>query len=164
MKVVCASCAAEGKPALMGEKEPLDDPRETHGICAEHQRRLAWTLEEFFQQSPPCVREPASPDIEGKPIGPFPREGNDSVGTKASAGSPSSWPKPILYLCRGERTWLLSQDIAEEEGSRPYFTATQISRDVDGETALRIVQAELPDYDIRVMNWQRPKRDNTPET
>jgi hypothetical protein len=88
VKVVCAYCAAEGKPALMGEKEPLDDPGETHGICAEHQRCLAWTIEEFFQQSPPCVRKPASPDIAGKPIGPFPREGNDSVGTKAGAPLP----------------------------------------------------------------------------
>ncbi len=43
MKVVCAHCATEGKPALMREKEPLDDPRVTHGIWVEHQRRLART-------------------------------------------------------------------------------------------------------------------------
>jgi hypothetical protein len=71
-------------------------------------------------------------------------------------------PKPIVYLCRGERTWLLSQEIADPEGSRPYFTATRISRDADVETALRMVQAEFPDYDIRVLNWDPPKLDNAP--
>ncbi len=160
MNVVCAYCAAEGKPALIGEKEPFDDPRETHGICAAHQRRLAWTSEESFQQSPPGVREPASPDLEDTPIGPFPRDGNDPMGTRASARLPAPMPKPIVYLCRGSRTWLLSQDIADDEGARSYITATQVPRDVDMETALQMVQAELPEYDIRVLNWQRPKRDH----
>ena len=162
MNVVCAYCAAEGKPALIGEKEPFDDPRETHGVCAEHQRRLAWSIEEFFQQSPPCVREPASPDVEGKPIGPFPRDGNDSVGTKASIRLPASMPKPIVYLCRGNRTWLLSQDISDDKGVRPYITATRVPRDVDVKTALRMVQAEFPDYDIRLLRWERPQRDSPP--
>ncbi len=40
MKVVCVYCAEEGKPALIREKEPLDDPRVTHGVCAEHHLRL----------------------------------------------------------------------------------------------------------------------------
>ena len=40
MIVVCAYCAKEGKPALIREKDPLDDPRVTHGVCAEHQLRL----------------------------------------------------------------------------------------------------------------------------
>lgn len=40
MKVLCAWCQREGKPALLGERDPLDDPKETHGICAEHARRL----------------------------------------------------------------------------------------------------------------------------
>ncbi len=53
MKVVCAYCATEGKPGLIREKEPLDDPRVTHGICAEHQRRLARTAEEPPQRTPP---------------------------------------------------------------------------------------------------------------
>lgn len=29
-----------GKPALVREKEPFDDPDETHGVCAEHKERL----------------------------------------------------------------------------------------------------------------------------
>ena len=34
--MVCAWCRRDGKPDLMGEKAPLEDPRETHGICDEH--------------------------------------------------------------------------------------------------------------------------------
>ncbi len=57
MKVVCVYCATEGKSALMREKEPLDDPRVTHGICAEHQRRLARTAEDSPEGTPPvCPR------------------------------------------------------------------------------------------------------------
>jgi len=33
---------------------------------------------------------------------------------------------------------------------------------VDVEAALRIVQAELPGYEIRVLNWYRPKREYSP--
>jgi len=33
---VCANCLQEGKPAVMGEKEPFEDRRESHGICAAH--------------------------------------------------------------------------------------------------------------------------------
>ncbi len=40
MKVLCAWCQREGKPALLGEREPFDDPKETHGICGEHAHRL----------------------------------------------------------------------------------------------------------------------------
>lgn len=39
MRIICAWCLQEGKIALLGEKVPLDDPRETHGICKAH--RLA---------------------------------------------------------------------------------------------------------------------------
>ncbi len=45
---------------------------------------------------------------------------------------------------------------------RSHFTAINLPYDVDVETALRVVQAELPDYDIRVLNWDRPKRDYSP--
>ncbi len=44
----------------------------------------------------------------------------------------------------------------------PYFTTIPLPRDVDVETALRVVQAEFPDYDIRVLNWDRPKLDYGP--
>ena len=36
MKIVCSWCRQEGKPELVGEKPPLDDARETHGICVVH--------------------------------------------------------------------------------------------------------------------------------
>ena len=36
MKVVCSWCRKEGKAEFVGEKAPLDDARETHGICGLH--------------------------------------------------------------------------------------------------------------------------------
>ncbi len=61
MKVVCVYCATEGKPALIGEKEPLDDPRVTHGICAEHQRRLARAAEEHPPRTAPVCPRASGP-------------------------------------------------------------------------------------------------------
>jgi len=40
MKLICAWCRKEGKPDLMGEKEPLEDQRETHGLCPEHRLQV----------------------------------------------------------------------------------------------------------------------------
>jgi hypothetical protein len=40
MRVVCAWCLEEGKPAFVREKEPLDDPDETHGVYLAHKDRL----------------------------------------------------------------------------------------------------------------------------
>jgi hypothetical protein len=71
-------------------------------------------------------------------------------------------PKRIVYLCRGTRTWLLCQEIADGEGVRSHFTAIKLPYDVDVDTALRIVQAEFPNYDICVLNWDRPKLDYGP--
>jgi hypothetical protein len=36
MKIVCSWCRKEGKAEFVGEKAPLDDARETHGICVAH--------------------------------------------------------------------------------------------------------------------------------
>ena len=36
MKVICAWCEHEGKPALLLHKAPLEDTSLTHGICIEH--------------------------------------------------------------------------------------------------------------------------------
>ena len=44
MKVICASCRAEGKPGDLGEKAPLDDPSETHGYCPRHAAMLLASL------------------------------------------------------------------------------------------------------------------------
>ena len=50
MKVLCAWCCREGLPGYMGEREPLDDPQPTHGICALHQAQI---LESLPSQSYP---------------------------------------------------------------------------------------------------------------
>lgn len=39
MMIVCSWCRVEGHTGVVGEKAPLDDRRETHGICPAH--RLA---------------------------------------------------------------------------------------------------------------------------
>lgn len=43
MRVLCAWCLKEGKPeaeALIGEREPLGDGQETHGICPHHRQEV----------------------------------------------------------------------------------------------------------------------------
>lgn len=40
MKVICSWCRSEGRPALVWEKAPLADGRETHGICAFHLQHI----------------------------------------------------------------------------------------------------------------------------
>ena len=44
MKVICSWCQREGRPSLLGEREPLDDPGETHGICRRHHLLLLTEL------------------------------------------------------------------------------------------------------------------------
>ena len=44
MRRYCAWCKEEGKVELLGEKEPLNDDAETHGVCEKHQRVLLDTL------------------------------------------------------------------------------------------------------------------------
>jgi hypothetical protein len=50
MKILCAWCCRDGLPGYMGEREPLDDPQPTHGICELHQTQL---LESLPSQSYP---------------------------------------------------------------------------------------------------------------
>jgi hypothetical protein len=40
MKIICSWCRQAGKPELVGEKAPLDDARETHGICVVHRHDI----------------------------------------------------------------------------------------------------------------------------
>jgi hypothetical protein len=40
MKIICSWCRKAGKPELVGEKAPLDDARETHGICVAHRHDI----------------------------------------------------------------------------------------------------------------------------
>ena len=45
MKLICAWCQQEGVPAFLCEVEPLDDPSETHGICARHRFEVLQELD-----------------------------------------------------------------------------------------------------------------------
>ncbi len=36
MKVLCAWCVRDGKPAFLREKSPVSDVSETHGLCSDH--------------------------------------------------------------------------------------------------------------------------------
>ena len=40
MKVICAWCIRDGRRGFLREKAPLDDLRETHGLCDEHFREI----------------------------------------------------------------------------------------------------------------------------
>lgn len=40
MKVICSWCESEGRPAVVREKAPLADGRETHGICSSHLQQM----------------------------------------------------------------------------------------------------------------------------
>lgn len=53
MKVSCAWCQREGQPASLGERAPLDNPAETHGICRRHTLDL---LDRLPSRSFPGVR------------------------------------------------------------------------------------------------------------
>lgn len=44
MRIVCSWCRREGKAGIVGEKPPLDDPAETHGVCWTHLLMLAESL------------------------------------------------------------------------------------------------------------------------
>jgi len=53
MKVICPVCEREGKPGYLGEREPLDNPATTHGLCARHQ-----------EQALEALPSPSFPDAE----------------------------------------------------------------------------------------------------
>ncbi|MGH7348304.1 MAG: hypothetical protein ACREK4_25590 [Candidatus Rokuibacteriota bacterium] len=38
MMIVCAWCQRQGRETVLREKEPLDHPIVSHGICEEHAR------------------------------------------------------------------------------------------------------------------------------
>jgi hypothetical protein len=54
MKVVCSWCRKEGKDEFVREKAPLDDARETHGICVLHrdQIRKRWLASMQSRRAP----------------------------------------------------------------------------------------------------------------
>jgi hypothetical protein len=52
MKIICSWCRRAGKVDLVGEKIPLDDPRETHGICTAHRLQLEGLWKQRSYPSP----------------------------------------------------------------------------------------------------------------
>src|SRR5262245_5994172 len=44
MKIVCALCEQQGWPSYLGDREPLDNPATTHGICARHREQALEAL------------------------------------------------------------------------------------------------------------------------
>ena len=62
MKIICSWCRQAGKPELVGEKAPLDDARETHGICVVHRHDIEarWqasihTAVTLWSSRPDCI-------------------------------------------------------------------------------------------------------------
>lgn len=47
MRVLCAWCVKEGKPALIGEREPKEDGAETHGLCPDHRLEVEEQIAEY---------------------------------------------------------------------------------------------------------------------
>ena len=46
VKVLCAWCVRDGKPAFLREKLPLEDLSETHGLCADHFTSLSASVKQ----------------------------------------------------------------------------------------------------------------------
>ena len=46
MRVLCAWCVRDGKPAFLREKLPLEDLSETHGLCADHFTSLSASVKQ----------------------------------------------------------------------------------------------------------------------
>ena len=44
LKAFCAWCQREGGPSFLGEREPLDDDSETHGVCRRHLQHILAAL------------------------------------------------------------------------------------------------------------------------
>ena len=50
MKLLCAWCEKEGKPALIAEVPPLADPTPTHGMCPAHRAEAEKEIEALRQK------------------------------------------------------------------------------------------------------------------
>lgn len=46
VRVLCAWCVRDGKPAFLREKLPLDDLSETHGLCEDHFTSLSRSVKQ----------------------------------------------------------------------------------------------------------------------
>lgn len=73
MKVICSWCESEGRPAVVREKAPLADGRETHGICSSHLQQMG------------IGRDPLVPCYEGS------RRRYEPLVVRRSAEEAPSW-------------------------------------------------------------------------
>jgi hypothetical protein len=103
MKVMCAHCAKEGKPALIREKEPLDDPMITNGICAEHRRRLYQEIESLRKHmAAPGSRKYARLPVSLPAVGHTPQgSGTPLRGTVREIGDGGLKPEFPVEVPRG---------------------------------------------------------------
>jgi hypothetical protein len=51
MKLKCAWCEREGRPASVGDVEPIDNRADTHGVCEQH--RDEWLTSLGLTPPPP---------------------------------------------------------------------------------------------------------------
>ena len=51
MKVVCAWCQKEGRPALIREDDSGDAPFDSHGICDDHSVKLLHEIKMRLRQT-----------------------------------------------------------------------------------------------------------------
>lgn len=77
--------------------------------------------------------------------------------------------RPTLYVFRGKHSWMVSfhgMPEGEVTSKSPAGTSSQVptafSRETDIEVVLKEVKRQHPGYDVRVLNWDRPKRDFFP--
>jgi hypothetical protein len=61
MTIVCSWCRGEGCSGIIGEKAPLEDRRETHGICMSHRIsvQIRWQLALGSQERTQVIRRDA---------------------------------------------------------------------------------------------------------
>jgi hypothetical protein len=51
MTIICSWCRGEGDPGYVGEKAPLEDRRETHGICTSHRMVVQMRWQQLYVKS-----------------------------------------------------------------------------------------------------------------
>ena len=61
MKLKCAWCEREGRPATVAEVEPFDNRSETHGLCQEHHRKWVESLGMSGVPQGPAAAPPSPP-------------------------------------------------------------------------------------------------------
>ncbi len=63
MKVVCAYCERDGRPSVIAEKPPYDNPALTHGICPHHLRLLREEIAAWQATRDPAAANPGRPEV-----------------------------------------------------------------------------------------------------